>query len=55
VTCRRNDTGKHRHCRLKPEALVRQEGLGSVESRDDHHHGWNSALNKLVAYLKASG
>jgi uncharacterized protein YndB with AHSA1/START domain len=38
----------------KTELTLRQEGLGSVESRDNHHHGWNSALNKLVAYLKAS-
>lgn len=33
------------------ELTLRQEGFGSVASRDDHVIGWNSALNKLVAYL----
>ena len=31
--------------------LLRQEGLGSGASRDDHGKGWNSALNKLQRYL----
>jgi uncharacterized protein YndB with AHSA1/START domain len=35
----------------KTELTLRQEGLGSVSNRDDHGKGWNSALNKLVAYL----
>jgi uncharacterized protein YndB with AHSA1/START domain len=39
----------------KTELTLRQEGLGSVSSRDDHDRGWNSALNKLVAYLAAHG
>jgi uncharacterized protein YndB with AHSA1/START domain len=33
------------------ELTLRQEGLGTVANRDDHGRGWNSALNKLVAYL----
>jgi uncharacterized protein YndB with AHSA1/START domain len=39
----------------KTELTLRQEGLGSVANRDDHVKGWNSALNKLVAYLAARG
>jgi uncharacterized protein YndB with AHSA1/START domain len=35
------------------ELTLRQEGFASVASRDDHVIGWNSALNKLVAYLAA--
>lgn len=35
----------------KTELTLRQEGLGSAANRDDHGRGWNSALNKLVAYL----
>ena len=34
------------------ELVLRQDGLGSASNRDDHGRGWNSALNKLVAYLK---
>jgi uncharacterized protein YndB with AHSA1/START domain len=34
------------------ELTLRQEGLPSVASREDHHHGWNSALNKLERYLR---
>lgn len=37
------------------ELTLRHEGFGSVASRDDHVIGWNSALNKLVAYLAARG
>jgi uncharacterized protein YndB with AHSA1/START domain len=37
------------------ELTLRQEGLGSVANRDDHGKGWNSALNKLAAYLAATG
>jgi len=37
----------------KTELTLRQEGLGSVASRDDHGRGWNSTLNKLVAWLEA--
>lgn len=39
----------------KTELTLRQEGLGSVSNRDDHGRGWNSALNKLVAFLAARG
>jgi uncharacterized protein YndB with AHSA1/START domain len=35
----------------KTELTLHQEGLGSVANRDDHGRGWNSALDKLVAYL----
>jgi uncharacterized protein YndB with AHSA1/START domain len=35
------------------ELTLRQQGLGSVSNRDDHGKGWNSALNKLKAYLAA--
>lgn len=35
----------------RTELTLRQEGLGSVESRDGHVRGWNSALNKLDRYL----
>jgi uncharacterized protein YndB with AHSA1/START domain len=35
----------------KTELTLRQEGLGSVESRDGHVRGWNSALNKLDRHL----
>ena len=37
----------------KTELTLRQEGLGSIASRDDHVRGWNGTLNKLVAYLQA--
>jgi uncharacterized protein YndB with AHSA1/START domain len=37
----------------KTELTLRQEGLGSAANRDDHGRGWNSALNKLGAYLAA--
>ena len=41
---------------LKPvaagtELTLRQEGLGTIENRDDHGKGWGSALNKLERYL----
>ena len=35
----------------KTELTLRQEGLGTVESRDGHVRGWNSALTKLDRYL----
>jgi uncharacterized protein YndB with AHSA1/START domain len=35
----------------KTEMTLRQEGLGTIESRDGHGKGWNSALNKLERYL----
>ena len=39
----------------KTELTLRQEGLGSAATRDDHGRGWNSALNKLVAHLATHG
>ena len=35
----------------KTEMTLRQEGLGTIESRDGHGKGWNSALNKLERHL----
>ena len=35
------------------ELTLRQEGLGTVENRDAHGTGWNSALNKLAGHLAA--
>ena len=35
----------------KTELTLRQEGLRTVENRDGHVKGWNSALNKLARYL----
>lgn len=37
----------------KTELTLRQEGLGTVENRDAHGTGWNSALNKLAGHLVA--
>jgi uncharacterized protein YndB with AHSA1/START domain len=36
----------------KTELTLRQEGLGSIASRDEHGKGWNSALNKLGRYVE---
>jgi len=47
ITLTLGEKGNETHLRL------RQEGFGSVAGRDDHVIGWNSALNKLVAYLAA--
>jgi uncharacterized protein YndB with AHSA1/START domain len=33
------------------ELTLRQDGLVSASNRDDHGKGWNSSINKLVAYL----
>jgi uncharacterized protein YndB with AHSA1/START domain len=35
----------------KTELTLRQEGLGSIENRDGHGRGWNSAMNKLDEHL----
>ena len=35
----------------KTELTLRQEGLGTIENRDAHARGCNSALNKLAGYL----
>jgi uncharacterized protein YndB with AHSA1/START domain len=45
ITITLNDLGG------KTELTLRQERLGTVENRDAHGMGWNSALNKLVGYL----
>jgi uncharacterized protein YndB with AHSA1/START domain len=37
------------------ELTLRQQGLGSITSRDEHGRGWNSALNKLERHLAAHG
>ncbi len=36
----------------KTELRLRQEGLRSVESVEGHRKGWESALNKLAAYVR---
>lgn len=36
------------------EMTLRQEGLGSVETRDGHGAGWNSTFNKLAAHLSGA-
>jgi uncharacterized protein YndB with AHSA1/START domain len=35
----------------KTELTLRHEGLQTADNRDAHGRGWNSALNKLDAYL----
>ena len=35
----------------RTELTLRQEGFGTVESRDGHVRGWTSALGKLEQYL----
>jgi len=35
----------------RTELMLRQEGLPTAADRDSHDKGWNSALNKLAAYL----
>jgi uncharacterized protein YndB with AHSA1/START domain len=35
----------------RTELKLRHEGLPSAADRDGHGEGWNSALNKLAAYL----
>jgi uncharacterized protein YndB with AHSA1/START domain len=39
----------------KTELTLRQEGLESISSRDDHREGWNSALDKLVECVGGTG
>ena len=34
------------------EMTLRHDGLETLENRDGHGRGWNSALNKLVKYLE---
>jgi uncharacterized protein YndB with AHSA1/START domain len=38
----------------KTELTLKQEGLPTIESRDEHNRGWNGTLNKLAALLKGS-
>jgi uncharacterized protein YndB with AHSA1/START domain len=33
------------------EVRLKHEGLPSIESRDDHRHGWIGALDNLAEYL----
>ena len=35
----------------KTEFTLKQEGLGTVENRNDHEKGWNGALNDLEKFL----
>jgi uncharacterized protein YndB with AHSA1/START domain len=35
----------------KTELTLRQTGFASIESRDGHYQGWNSALDRLAEYL----
>jgi uncharacterized protein YndB with AHSA1/START domain len=37
----------------KTELTLRQEGLPTAADREGHSKGWNSAFNKLSAYLSA--
>jgi uncharacterized protein YndB with AHSA1/START domain len=37
----------------RTELTLRHEGLPDVADRDGHGEGWNSALNKLAAFLSA--
>jgi hypothetical protein len=37
----------------RTELTLRQEGLPTAADRESHRKGWNSALNKLKAYLAA--
>jgi uncharacterized protein YndB with AHSA1/START domain len=37
----------------RTELKLRQEGLPTAADRDGHRKGWDSALNKLAAYLAA--
>jgi uncharacterized protein YndB with AHSA1/START domain len=36
----------------KTEMILRQEGLGNATNRDQHGHGWQSALHELARYLR---
>ncbi len=38
----------------KTEMILRHEGLPTPEDREGHGKGWNSTLNKLAAYVKAT-
>ena len=44
-------TVKLRDLNGRTELTLRQEGLPTAADRDSHSKGWNSALNKLAAYL----
>jgi uncharacterized protein YndB with AHSA1/START domain len=39
----------------RTEMILLQEGLGTAANRGAHGEGWNSAFNKLAAYLASSG
>jgi uncharacterized protein YndB with AHSA1/START domain len=44
-------TVKLRDLNGRTELTLRQEGLPTAADHDSHGKGWNSALNKLAAYL----
>jgi uncharacterized protein YndB with AHSA1/START domain len=46
-------TVKLRELNGRTELKLRHEGLPTAADRDSHGKGWNSALNKLAAYLVA--
>jgi uncharacterized protein YndB with AHSA1/START domain len=48
-------TVKLRELDGQTELTLRHEGLPTAADRDGHGRGWNSALNKLNAYLVARG
>jgi uncharacterized protein YndB with AHSA1/START domain len=56
---REGDTSRHSVVTItlradgkRTELTLRQEGLASAASRDDHTKGWNSTLNKLAYFLR---
>jgi uncharacterized protein YndB with AHSA1/START domain len=46
-------TVKLRELNGRTELKLRHEGLPTAADRDSHRKGWDSALNKLGAYLRA--
>jgi uncharacterized protein YndB with AHSA1/START domain len=48
-------TVKLRELNGRTELTLRHEGLPTAADHDGHGKGWNSALNKLAAYLATRG
>jgi uncharacterized protein YndB with AHSA1/START domain len=48
-------TVKLRELNGRTELTLRHEGLPTAADRDGHGKGWNSALNKLAAYVATRG
>jgi hypothetical protein len=46
---------KLRELNGRTELTLRHEGLPTAADRDGHGKGWNSALNKLAAYVATRG